>query len=588
MKQLSVLFLYFLLCYLPVWADDTISVTSENTDYQKGRKFDYFYLEALRLKENNKYNEAFNVFQYALNIDSTSSAVWIELSDYYLFLQQDSLAVDALQKAVKYSPDNFEYKISLANVNREMGNYPEAIRLYEELSAKNTNNPELNLYLGELYLKEGQIDKAIKSLDVLENNIGMSESLSMQKYNLYLSVEQNQQALEELEKLATKYPLESKYQTLIGDYYLRQKNPETALKYYEKAHKINPQDPRYVVSMANYYEYMVDMDAATREIENALKNPLLEVETKIVILERYINNLLQSKRNPETANALFETLLEQHSQVKELNLIYGRFLMPQNKLEEAKFQFQIVTESNPEEISAWQLLLSIALKEENFDEIVRICDEALIHFPDFPQFYLYKGTAFYQKKKFSESLAIFQDGIEHISTEETPLTSIFYGQIGDLYHQMDKKEDAYTAYDKALEYDENNVAVLNNYAYFLSLDKTDLDKAERMSGKCMKIQAKNPTYIDTYAWVLFQKENYSLAKFYIESAISNGGDKSPAILEHYGDILFKVGNPEKAVEQWEKALQLKESEKEEKIEETLNTEILKKKINDKSYYESEE
>jgi tetratricopeptide (TPR) repeat protein len=588
MKQTSVLFLCFLLCYLPVWADDTISVVSKNTDYQTGRKLDYLFLEALRLKENGKYNDAFNVFQYALKIDSTSSAVWVELSDYYLFLQQDSLAIDALQKAVKYSPDNFEYKISLANANREMGDYAEAIRLYEELSAKNTGKPELNFYLGELYLKEGQIDKAIKSLDVLENNIGMSEALSMQKYNLYLSVEQNQQALEELEKLAAKYPLESKYQTLIGDYYLRQKNPETALKYYEKAHKIDPQDPRYVVSMSNYYEYIEDMDAATREIEKALKNPLLEVEAKIVILEKYINNLLQSNRNPETANALFETLLEQHSQVKELNLIYGRFLIPQNKLEEAKFQFQIVTESNPEEISAWQLLLSLALKEENFNEIIRICDEALMHFPDFPQFYLYKGTGLYQQKRYSEALTVFQEGIKHVSPDERPFTSIFYGQIADLHHQMGDTKAAYEAYDKALEYDESNVAVLNNYAYFLSLDKTDLDKAERMSGKCLKIQSKNPTYIDTYAWVLFQKENYTLAKFYIESAISNGGDNSPAILEHHGDILFKVGNAEKAVEQWEKALQLKESKKEEKPEEVLNTNILKKKINNKSYYEPEE
>jgi tetratricopeptide (TPR) repeat protein len=211
-----------------------------------------------------------------------------------------------------------------------------------------------------------------------------------------------------------------------------------------------------------------------------------------------------------------------------------------------------------------------------------------LHFPDSPQFYLYKGTAFYQQKKYSESLAVFREGLEHIPLEDSHLTSIFYGQIGDLYHQTDKKEEAYQAYGKALKYDENNLAVLNNYAYFLSLDKTDLDKAERMSGRCLKIQSKNSTYIDTYAWVLFQKENYSLAKFYIESAVSNGGDKSPAILEHYGDILFKVGNPEKAVEQWEKALQLKESEKEEKPEEVLNTNILKKKINDKSYYEPEE
>jgi tetratricopeptide (TPR) repeat protein len=93
------------------------------------------------------------------------------------------------------------------------------------------------------------------------------------------------------------------------------------------------------------------------------------------------------------------------------------------------------------------------------------------------------------------------------------------------------------------------------------------------------MQPNNPTYIDTYAWVFFQEGNYSLAKFYIESAISNGGDNSPDILEHYGDILYKIGNTDKAVEQWEKALNAKEKGE--------DTDLLKKKIENKMYYETE-
>jgi len=537
-------------------------------------------MEALRLRANDRHGEAYTALQYALKIDSTSSAALSLLANYYMFLQQDSLVVDALQKAVKYSPQNFEYRVTLADVYRQMGNFAEATRLYESLVAEQPEKPELNFYLSDLYLRQNKIDKAIQSLDALEDNIGMSEALSMQKYKLYLTVKQPEKALNELEKLAQKYPSEVKYQTQIGDFYLERDNPEKAWIYYEKAHKTDAQSPYYVASMTNYYEIKGDTAAATREIELALKNPQLDIDTKVSILGKYIKDRLSSDKDIETANSLFKTLMEANSQEKDLNMMYGQFLLAQDKLDEARFQFQVVTESYPENLLAWRLLMNIAVKQENADEILRICNSALAIFPDNTEFYFYKGAACYQLKNYSESLAAFQEGIKYIAPDDRELLSRFYSQIGYLYHHLNQKQESYKAYDKALEYNENNVDVLNNYAYFLSLNKEQLDKAERMIGKCVKLQPNEPIYIDTYAWVFFQKGNYSLAKFYIESAISNGGgDKSPEILEHYGDILFKTGNIDKAVEQWEKALAAKEAAGD-------DTELLKKKIDDRTYYET--
>ena len=573
----AIIFLFCVCFCLTAGAEDKRTVVADSV-YQVKRKFDYFFLEALRLKKNNKQSEAYATLQYALKIDSTSSAALALMANYYQFLRQDSLAVDALQKAVNYNPQNYEYKVSLADVYRKMENFSESTRLYESLVAEQPEKPELHLYLVDLYLRQDQIDKAIQSLDALENMIGMKEALSLQKYRLYLAVEQTKNAVNELEKLAAKNPLETKYQILIGDFYLENDNPDKAWIYYEKAHKIDPQNPYYFISMADYYEKKGDMDAATKEIESALKNQRLDIDTKISILEKYIETQLSNKKDIEGADSLFKTLMEQHSQEKELNLIYGQFLISQEKWEEARFQFQVVTEADPENLLAWRLLMNIALKEENMDDVIRICDSALAIFSNNLEFYFYKGAAYYQNKNYSKALAVFMEGVQYIPKDDRDSFSRFYGQIGDLYHQMNKKEEAYRTYDKALEYNENNFTVLNNYAYFLSLDKEQLDKAERMSGKCIKMRPNEPSFIDTYAWVFFQKGNYSLAKFYIESAVSNGGEKSPDILEHYGDILYKMGNPDKAVEQWEKALKAKG--------EGENTVLLKKKIENKMYYES--
>ncbi|GHT13983.1 hypothetical protein FACS189426_19670 [Bacteroidia bacterium] len=568
--------LFFLLIVLQVFADNDTIVSDK--DYQNRKKFDYFFLEAMRLKQNNKHNDAFNALQYALKIDSTASSALYEISNYYIFFNADSLVVDALEKAVKYSPDNFEYKVSLANIHRELENFAEAIQLYEELASKNPSKADLHFYLSDLYLRINQVDKSIQSLNAFEDNVGMNEALSLQKYKLYMNVEQKENALKEIEKLAAKFPMEAKYQIIIGDFYLNENEPDKALIFYEKAHKIDPQSPYYIVAMITYYEKTENKEAASREVESVLKNSGLDMDTKLSILGRYIGNLIYRDKNADSANALFETLMEQHSQEMELNLMYAQFLLSQNKLAEAKFQFQVVTEANPENVIAWQNLLSIAVKEDNPDEIISFSDAALIHFPDAAEFYFYKGSAYYLKKDYPKALNIFQEGIAYIPPENSPMISTFYGQIGDLQHQLGQKEEAYQSYDKALEYNEDNIFVMNNYAYFLSLDKVRLDQAERMISKCIRMQPKNATYIDTYAWVLFQRGNYSLAKFYIESAITNDGENSADILEHYGDILFQTGNPDKAVQQWVKALEASDKEEDKSL--------LRKKIENKMYYET--
>ncbi|MDR0233132.1 MAG: tetratricopeptide repeat protein [Dysgonamonadaceae bacterium] len=539
------------------------------------RRFDYFFLEALKLKQTGKYSDAFNTFQYCLSIDSTSAATHYELSFFYNFLHNKKLALDALTKAVQHGGNRYDYQSALANLSREMGLNEQAIEIYEQLRNQHPDKPEFNYFLSDLYVRQKQIDKAITELDRVEDNSGINESISIQKFRLYTMIEQDTNAFNELEKLAAKYPYETRYQILIGDLYLEKGENEKAYKAYQKAFSIDPEDPYYIVSMANYYELTGEQALAEKEIDTALKNSKLDIETKLTILGRYIQNLHKNKKEIENANALIETLMNQHPQETELNLMYGTFLLAQEKIDDAKFQFQIVTESSPENIAAWEQLLRISFMEENPENAIEICNAALIHFPDAPQFYFYSGIAYYQIKDYPKALKSFQDGVQYIEPDDVRLLSDFYGQIGDIYHQMKDKELSHQNYEKALEYNDKNISVLNNYAYYLALDKKDLGKAERMSRACVNMQPNNSTFIDTYAWIFFVQENYSLAKFYIESAISNGGDSSEEIIDHYGDILYKTGNVEKAVEQWKKALELGK-----------DTEIVKRKIADETYYEA--
>ena len=540
------------------------------------RKLNYFFLEGLNLKASGKFDAAFDAFNYCLSIDSTASPVLYELSSFYIQMNRPEKAVSMLQQAVANSTDNFTYRMALATISRNMGMYGEATETYEKLVKDFPEKVELNYYLAETLTQEGEIGKAIDAYNTIESSIGMNEAISMQKYKLYNQLEQPDAAFKEIEKLANKYPMESRYQIILGDLHMEKNDTTVARSYYDKAHKIDPGNPYYIVSMANYYEATGNKDAAETEIRNALVNEKLDVETKIAILSRYILKLQQTQKDTDSANTLFEMLLEQHPEDTDLKQMYGSFLIAQEKTDEARFQFQLVTEMEPENASAWQQLLNMALGANDIQEVIRICTKCQELFPKAPEYYFYLGIAYYQEDKLQEALDTYYAGINIIPADNPQLKSNFYGQIGDIYYQMKQLDKTYQAYDEALKYNDNNVVVLNNYAYFLSLDKKDLKKAERMSAQCIKLEPDNATYLDTYAWIFFVQGNYTLAKIYIENALEKDTTKNAELVDHYGDILFMTGDKEGALKQWKKALEMGKEGK-----------TLKSKIAEEKYIEEE-
>ena len=579
-RQLSYWLSLWLLLPAGLWASDVktpVQASLNQLSPEQQRKFDYFYYEAANLKNAGKYDAAYDLFSYCLSLDTASSPVLYELAMFQLQRNRPEKAVEMLKSAVAHSDDNFTYRMTLAGLYRNLGMYGEASDSYEELVKRYPDKSELNYYLADALTQEGEIGAAIDAYNVLESTMGMNETLSLQKFKLYQTLKQPDKAFEEIEKLANKYPMNARYRLLMGDLHLENEETEKALACYQQAHEIDPDDPRYIVSMANYYDQTGDKEAAEQEIRDALVNEKLDVETKVGILSRYVQRLQQTQQGIENANSLFQTLLDQHPEDTELKLMYGSLLMAQQKEEEAKFQFQLVTEMEPSNEGAWQQLLNISLKGEDIPEVIRICTRCKELFPEAPEYYFYLGIGYYMQEKYQESLDTYYAGLKIIPEGNGVVKSNFYGQIGDLYYQMEKMDEAYKAYDEALKYNENNAPVLNNYSYFLTLDKKDLKKAERMAAQCIKLEPDNATYLDTYAWVFFVQGNYTLAKIYIENALSKDKTNSAELVDHYGDILYMSGEKDKALEQWKKAKEMGK-----------DTDVLKQKIAKGIYIEDTE
>lgn len=552
-------------------------VSSVNLSENDRRKFDYYYYEAINAKVLAEYNTFYDYLDYCFQLDSTNSAVLFELGNFYNSLEQKDKALDFYRNAVKYDRKNFTYKTSLASSYLELQQYTEAIDIYEELVSENPDKADLYLYLAESYRADGNFLKSIETLDRVEKIVGLNEKLSMQKFQLYSALDNKKRAYAEFEKYIEKYPRDIKYYVLLGNIYMGDNKMQEAQVILSKAKAIDPDDPYLIAAMAGYYEKMNQKQDAERELNIALLSPKLDIDTKLNILGQYIGTLQLNNGDTQRANALLDTLIVEHPQEPKLNFMYGNLLMLQKKNDEAIFHFRVFAESNPSNPVGWEQLLR-AIPSDSTDLSIKICKEAISYNPDEILFYYYLGIGQYQKKENNEALDTFKTGVSKADKDDSPaLVSEFYGMIGSLFYEEKQSDSAFVAFQKALSYNPNNLGVLNNYSYYLSLEKKDLNKAESMSKITITAEPTNPTFLDTYGWILFEQGDYVSSRIYLQNAVRYSEEKesevSAEVLEHYGDVLFKLGEETEALEYWKKAKEKKEEP----------SEVLDKKIETGTY-----
>ena len=525
-------------------------------DNDNKRKFDYYFYDALSAKAQGNYAEAFDLFQHCYALDSTNANVLSELSGFYNVLQETSKAAALLEKAIDKDPNNYYYNMMLGSFYRDLGQKENAIDIYNVLLESHPEKIDIYMALAEAYNDNGDLEKAIETLDDLEQVVGVRETITINKFRLYSMLSRKEEAFEEIESIIKKNPDNLGYMLMLGDLYMQDNQMEKSLKQYKKVEAADPNYPSLVLSMVNYYEKNGKPDMALEEIKRALVSPMFEIDVKLQLLTRYITMLQSNKTDTTIANPLFNTLFEQHPNNAQLNFLYGSVLMLQENETEAMEQFEIYAKAEPANPAGWENMLRIALPD-SLEKVIWITENALKHIPDAYQFYFYLGGAKYQLERYEEALEVFEEGLEKLEEGNPLVRSDFYAQIGDLNYHLGNKRVAYKKYEEALKLNPQNLGVLNNYSYFLSLDEESLDKAEQMSSITVKAEPTNPTYLDTYGWVLFRQGAYTMAKIYIENAVKYSEDEPSAeVLEHYGDILYKTGDKEKALEQWKKAKEL--------------------------------
>lgn len=541
---------------------------------EQQRKFDYYYLEAIRLKQAGDYDAAFDLLQHSLAINPHDASALYELAQYYLYLKQPERAEAALEQSVAAAPDNYWFAQALSQIYLQQNEADKATALLEDMVERFSTRLDPLYSLLEIYNRQEDYDRVLDVLNQIEQRTGKNEQLSLEKFRIYLRKGDNKRAFGEMENLVAEYPKDLRYRVVLGDVYLQNGKKDEARDIYQQVLADEPDNAMAMYSLAGYYEETGQDSLYQQQLDSLLLNRKVTTDVKSNVMRQLIIRNEQAGGDSLRIITLFDRIMQQDPDEPDLPMLYAQYLLSKGMNQQSLPVFKRVLDIDPTNTAARMTLLGEAVRQKDYKGIVNLCEAGIESNPDMLEFYYYLAFGYIQEdNRTDDVLSTCQKALAHVTSEsKKEVVSEFYAIMGDTYHTKGMTEQAFAAYDSALVYNPDNIVVLNNYAYYLSLERRDLDRAEEMSYRTVKAEPGNATYLDTYAWVLFEKGNYAEARLYIDDAMKNGGGESSGVAEHCGDIYYMTGDVDGALKYWKQAWDM-----------GIRTDVLKEKIEKKKF-----
>lgn len=521
------------------------------------KRFDYFFIEAIRQQGAGNYSAAFDLLEHARHINPKAAEVYFYESMYYSMMKEDSIALDCMEKSVALNPENQTYSERLAQYYISNQQFDKAIDAYEQLFAHNHDNTDALRVLAQLYQQQKNFPKLLSTISRLENEEGESEQLTLSKMRVYEMMGDKKAAYNELKTLSDTHPLDMVYKTMLGNWLMQNDRQKEAYKLFTDVLKEEPDNAYAESSLYDYYNAMGQSEQARQMLDRILMGNNTPVETKIVMIRSFIQDNESHGADSTQVLSLFNQVLDvakPSSEIAELRAAYMSLKkMPQDSVNAA---FRKVLDIAPDNASARLQLVQNLWNDKKYDDVIAMANQAQAYNPDEMVFYYFGGMAHYMNGDEDATLETFRKGLAQVNEKSSPdLVSDLYMIMGDILNKKGLEKESFAAYDSCLQWKDDNVAALNNYAYYMSLNGKDLHKAEQMSYKTIKAEPKNGTYLDTYAWILFMEERYHEAKIYIDQAIANmdSTQNNNTVIEHAGDIYAMNGLTDEAVRFWKQS-----------------------------------
>ena len=528
------------------------------------------FLDGLKYFMLEDYQQALQLFQKAHSLTPDNAALNYKIGETHLLLKEPKAALPYAQAAIAQDSRNPYYYLLLAQLHTEQKQFDAAAQAYNDLLRNVPGSEEYLFNLADLYLAQARYDDALKTYDRIEKQFGDLEQLTVNRQQIYLRQKNLDKAILEGEKLIVNYPSEVRYYLSQAELYNVSQKPDLAIGILDKAQRIDPNNPFIHLMLSDLYRQKGNLPESEKRVVRAFSSSDLDVDTKVRILVDFIRQLPNPAIEQVSLELVDLTILHHPGEAKAYAVAADLQTIVGHK-EKARNNYLKAVKLDNTHFKIWQQIVLLDAELAQADSLVVHSEQALELFPNQAVFYFYNGTGHMIEKNYTKAARALEHG-KRLSAGEPELVAQFNLQLGDTYNSLKEYKKSDEAYEAVLAFDANNAHVLNNYSYFLSLRNENMQKAKEMSERLIKQHPNNPTYLDTYAWVLYKLGQYAEARKYLEQAVAISDDAT--IVEHYGDVLYKLGKKDEAVSQWQKAKLKGEA-----------SAFIDKKIKDKKLYE---
>ncbi|HMQ75090.1 MAG TPA: tetratricopeptide repeat protein [Flavobacteriales bacterium] len=520
------------------------------------------FMDATQARLNGQPGKATALFEQCIKLDPGNHAAMFELAKLMHMQQRPAEALTWAKKAQAADPENIWYRFLLADLYGQYGQLDKASETFQGIVDKWPERHEVRFQLAHTLAMDGRTDEARKVFKDIRTHLGSGEEVVTQEYGMLANAGELQEAREVLETALKDDPDNVAYLGLLAELYDEMGEGDKALELYRRVLEADPDDSMTRLALAEHYYAKGEMDPAFEQLGLAFGDPDLEVDPKMQVLLGFFEMTTSgsgatddSKDLVRRAYTLIDILERTHPESGKPSTIRGDFLMRDGRMAEARDAFRKALNYEKDKFPIWMQVLQMDLQAADHATLRDDARAATELFPTSPEPWLYLGIAEAQLKAYDPAIEALVTGRDLV-VDNDPLLASFWTSLGDAYHSAGRHDRSDEAFDQALRLDPRNATTLNNYAYYLSLRGEKLERAREMSEQSNKLAPGQTSFEDTYAWVLHRMGRHDEARTWIEKALASGGATSGEVVEHYGDILYALGDQAGAVEQWRKALAL--------------------------------
>ncbi|MBP5341348.1 MAG: tetratricopeptide repeat protein [Bacteroidales bacterium] len=501
-------------------------------------KEDSQLIDALTLQETGRMDEALTAFARLTAERPQCAAAWYGQGQLLMQRGWTDSALHCTERAVALQGDNVWYLLAMAQCHSRSGNARGLVADWERIVKLQPSVTEHYYELSNAYLAAGDLEGAVEVLNRLERRVGVTEPVSLQKQRIWEAAGRADKAAKELETLARSLPKEKRYSAILAEQYMKQKKYAKAKQWYDRVLQADPDDEYIHIQLAEYYKETNHPAEADSELVRAFANPKLDTRTKIQLLASFYKEEEFYGSHSQTAFRLLEQTVKESSNPSEYALFYGDVLMRQRRYAEAAQQLEAALKQDSSRYEVWEgLLICLTEVKEREDDMAAYARRAARLFPTHTLPLYLQGFYDLRHERYTEALVPLEQAAKW-GFRNGYLEAETRGLMAECYYRTGQYEKAWKAFDQYLTLRPDDIGTLNNYAYYLSEQNTNLKKAKEMSGRTLDEEPENATYLDTYGWILHRMGFDEEALPYLQKAVHLEPDNE-TLQQHLKEVKSK-------------------------------------------------